>query len=399
MRPEANAVSEAVRAAAARRARLYPRGSGSWWPDAPPGARMLELSSHADLTRLDAADLMATAGAGSRLDALAGSLAEAGAWLALDPPGSPTRSLGGALAAGGGGPLSAGFGPPRDQVLGMTLVAGNGTVVRFGGRVVKNVAGFDLGKVVIGGHGGFGIIVEVHLRLRARPEADRTRAWAGPLAGVASAAARLIAAGCAPAALEVLHPDLATALGAGDAGSAPAGRHPDPGYAEGDWVLALRAIGTAPGVEEELDAAARAVEAAPGCREVGFGEGDDARAWTRWRTAVGAWPVVLRVGTDPAAWADALALACEHAGAVLGASVTVPRGTVRIGAATLAPAAIADLRQAAARRGWPVTLERADAATRAAAGVWGALPAGALQLTRALRAAFDPDSVFDVPLL
>src|SRR3972149_4200064 len=73
-----------------------------------------------------------------------------------------------------GAPLAALFGPPRDQVLGLSMIAGNGTLLRVGGRVVKNVAGFDLAKAVIGAHGGFGAIVEVHLRLRARAQADRT---------------------------------------------------------------------------------------------------------------------------------------------------------------------------------------------------------------------------------
>ena len=383
MRSEAGAVAEAavaaalatVREAAADAAALHPRGSGQWWPDAPPGTRILDLSSLDHVPRIDAADLVATVGAGCRLDRLTDALGSHGCWLALDPPGPSSRTLGGALAAGGGGPLAALFGPPRDQVLGLSMIAGNGTLVRVGGRVVKNVAGFDLAKAVIGAHGGFGAIVEVHLRLRARAQADRTAAWTGPREAVAAAGARLMAAGALPAAFEVLHPALAAALGLGP-----------------QWALLVRALGTPAAVDEELaaahDAARALVVAAPA-----------AEAWTAWRAAVGAWPAVLRIGADPTAWTDACALAAHHLGTVAGASVTVPRGTVRVGAPGVTPAALRALREAAARRRWPVTLERADAATRAACGLWGGLDPGVERLTRALRQTFDPNGVFAVPLL
>ncbi|MFI5207993.1 MAG: FAD-binding oxidoreductase, partial [Gemmatimonadales bacterium] len=229
-----------VRRAASHRGRLVPRGSGGWWTDATPGSVPLDCAVPGGLTRLDAADLVATAGAGCTLADLETGLAEHGAWLALDPPGPRTRTLGGVLGSGASGPLAAGFGPPRDQVLGLTIVAGNGEVVRTGGRVVKNVAGFDLAKLVIGGHGAFGIVVEAHLRLRARPAADRTRAWA--LADAPALAQRLLAAGVTGAAFEVVSPALAEALGL------PL-----------SWTLLLRALGTADGVDEELDAASAAL--------------------------------------------------------------------------------------------------------------------------------------------
>lgn len=383
MRAEPDGVAEQVREAAAAGRRLFPRGAGSWWPDAPRDASLLDLRPFDALSRFDVADLVATAGAGCPLDQLGVRLAEQGAWLALDPPGISGRTLGGALAAGGGGPLAAGYGPPRDQVLGMTVVAGNGTTVRIGGRVVKNVAGFDLAKVVIGGHGGFGVITEINLRLRARAEADATRAWSGSLAAVAAATARLLGSGTAPAAFEVTSPPLSAAVGYDRA-----------------WVLALRAIGTARGVEEELDAAARTVTALHDCREITPTPHTlHSTPWAEWQGMVGSWPVVLRIGSDPASWGDAVALAGKHLGDLLGVSVTVPRGTVRVGAGSVAPAVVHALRAALAGRGWPVTLERADAPTREAAGVWGALAPGVRQLTDALRATFDPNGVFAVPLV
>ena len=373
----ATAVAEDVRRALADGARLQPRGAGTWWTDLAPGARALDLSTLSDVARLDPADLVVTAGAGCRLDALASRLAVAGAWLALDPPGSAGRTVGSVLATGGAGPLAARYGAPRDQVLGLAVVAGNGVPLRMGGRVVKNVAGFDVAKAVVGGHGAFGAIVEAHLRLHALPATDRSLAWAGSRPDVGNAAARVLAAGAAPAALEVLDPPLAHELLGSDG-----------------WALLVRDLGGTAAVDEELAVVAGAVGRA--LRPVGVAP---EAPWREWRARVGAWPVLLRIGADPAAWGDAAALAREHLGDGLGTSVTVPRGTVRVGYAAASPGAVRALRADAARRGWPVVLERADASLRATAGVWGELAPGALRLTGRLRRVYDPNGVFAVPLL
>src|SRR5207247_2024399 len=90
-------------------------------------------------------------------------------------PGSPDAVallLGTARATAG--PLRHGFGPVRDHVVGVTFVTGDGRLVQSGGRVMKNVAGYDLTRLTAGGFGAFGVIVLVHLRLRALPRADQT---------------------------------------------------------------------------------------------------------------------------------------------------------------------------------------------------------------------------------
>jgi hypothetical protein len=121
--------------------------------------------------------------------------------------------------------------------------------------------------------------------------------------------------------------------------------------------------------------------------------------WDAWRETVGGWPVAVRVGADPAGWLDAVALVEEHLGSPLGISVTAARGTTRAGVVAATGGAIAALRADAGRRGWPVTLERAPAALRAEAGVWGALAPGARRLAEAVRRALDPNGVFAVPVL
>jgi glycolate dehydrogenase FAD-binding subunit len=371
-----------VREAAGRGTTLAVRGSGNWWPAPSWAAAPAALSTAAldTISAFNPADLVVTVGAGTPLDRLQSRLAERGAWLALDPPGPPTRSVGGVLATGAGGPLAARYGSARDHVLGLVVVAGDGTVVRLGGRVVKNVAGFDLAKIVVGGHGAYGIIAEAHLRLRARPRVDRTAVWHGSETFVTRTAAALLAAGAAPAALEALSPEVAAAPAWGGA----AGR---------DWGLAVRAMGSEAGVAEELAEAARAAGRAPASTVQG-----DA-PWSAWRGTVGGWPVVLRIGADPGTWPDGVTLARRHLGALCGASATVPRGTVRIGVEHCGVDAARALRAETAGRGWPVTLERADAATLAAVGVWGALPPGVARLAEALRAVFDPAGSLAAPLL
>ena len=371
-------MGEEIRSAIRDGVRLFPRGSGSWWPDTPRDTRPLPLEGLDHVAGLAPADLMVTVGAGCRLDFLDRALRERGVWLALDPPGPLARTVGGVLASGGGGPLATHYGPPRDHVLGLTVVAGNGTPVRMGGRVVKNVAGFDLAKLVVGGHGAFGVIVEAHLRVRALPAADVSAAWTGSLRDVAAAAARALGAGADPAALEALSPALSRRLLATDA-----------------WALASRHQGGPVAVEEDLAAVAGAV----GRSLLRHDLRDAPTLWRGWRETVGAWPVIARLGADPASWPEALALAEQHLGEPLGVSATVPRGTVRVGFAAAGELAVHALRDSAARRGWPVTLERSDAALRAAAGVWGALEPGARRLTERLRAAHDPNGVFAVPLL
>ena len=120
----------------------------------------------------EAGDLTCTVEAGIRLSALNELLAPAGQMLALDPPHDPT--IGACLAGNLSGPRRHRYGAVRDLVLGVTVVLADGTVAHSGGKVVKNVAGYDLGKLFCGSHGRLGLIARVSLRLHPRPGAART---------------------------------------------------------------------------------------------------------------------------------------------------------------------------------------------------------------------------------
>jgi glycolate dehydrogenase FAD-binding subunit len=120
----------------------------------------------------EAGDLTCAVEAELRLSALQEALAPHGQMLALDPPGDPT--LGACLAANLSGPRRHRYGTMRDLVIGTTVVLTDGTVASSGGKVVKNVAGYDLGKLFCGSEGRLGRIVRLSLRLHPLPEATAT---------------------------------------------------------------------------------------------------------------------------------------------------------------------------------------------------------------------------------
>jgi glycolate oxidase FAD binding subunit len=154
-----------------------PGGRGGWLHGGqPPEAVDVVVSSERmnQILAYEPADMFIEAEAGAVLDELVRHTAERGQWLALDPPGGEQGTLGAALAVGTAGPLEAGFGAPRDQLLGATLVTGDGRVLNLGGRVVKNVAGFDLLKLLAGSWGTLGMITSATLRVHPVPAVDRT---------------------------------------------------------------------------------------------------------------------------------------------------------------------------------------------------------------------------------
>ena len=156
----------------------------------------------------EAGDLTCTVEAGIRLSALQAALGEAEQRLALDPPGDPT--IGACLAANLSGPLRHRFGAPRDLVLGVTLVLADGTIANAGGKVVKNVAGYDLGKLVCGSHGTLALIARVSLRLHPIPAASGSVVVETDDPAVVVAA--LMHSPLQPSAVDVLHPGCVAVL-------------------------------------------------------------------------------------------------------------------------------------------------------------------------------------------
>jgi glycolate oxidase FAD binding subunit len=171
-------VDEAAKMLRDSRGGVLFRGAGSKmsWAGRPQDPDLvLETGGMDRLLDHNPADMTAYVQAGMPLRALQDRLAEAGQWLALDPPTEPDgATLGGLLATGDCGPRRLRYGALRDLVIGVTLVLPDGTVAHAGGHVIKNVAGYDLTKLLYGSLGTLGLIAEVVVRLHPRPETSAT---------------------------------------------------------------------------------------------------------------------------------------------------------------------------------------------------------------------------------
>ena len=150
----------------------------------------------------DPGDLTCTVESGVRLSELRAILASAGQRLSLDPPGDPT--IGALLARNASGPLRHRFGSPRDLVLGTTLVLADGTIASAGGKVVKNVAGYDLARLVCGSEGRLAFIARASFRLHPLPKAARTLVV--DTKDAAAVVTALVRSQLQPSALDILHP-------------------------------------------------------------------------------------------------------------------------------------------------------------------------------------------------
>jgi glycolate dehydrogenase FAD-binding subunit len=159
----------------------------------------------------EAGDLTAIVEAGVRVRDLNERLAEYGQMLALDPPGNPT--IGACIAANLSGKRRHRYGIARDLVIGVTVVLADGTIASSGGKVVKNVAGYDLGKLFCGSEGRLGLIARAALRLHPVPDAARTLAVPAASAEDGAAKARaILRAPVAPSAVDLLWPGTLAAL-------------------------------------------------------------------------------------------------------------------------------------------------------------------------------------------
>jgi glycolate oxidase FAD binding subunit len=210
-----------VQQAAAAGATILPWGGGTAVGVGEPPSRagiVLGLRRLDRLIEHEPGDLTVTVQAGCTLGALQTALASRGQWLSLDPPEAERATVGGLVAADASGPRRHLYGTVRDLLIGLTVVTAEGTIVRGGGRVVKNVAGYDLPKLFIGSHGTLGIVVEATFKLRPRPDDERLLALRFDRLKDGGAAVRaLLASDLIPSAVELLDGAAAAALGLPDA--------------------------------------------------------------------------------------------------------------------------------------------------------------------------------------
>ncbi|MFL5560693.1 MAG: FAD-linked oxidase C-terminal domain-containing protein [Gemmatimonadaceae bacterium] len=362
----------------ARHARTPVRivAAASWLDAGRPAATTGTLAVRDDaIVEYNPGDLTMTARAGASLASLGEAARANGQFLALDPFGTASGTLGATLATASAGPLAHAFGTPRDNVLGVELVTGQGLVARGGGRVVKNVAGFDLTRLAIGSWGTLGAITEATVRLRAIPERDLTIAVALPDEARAATATldRVRTLPLAAWVLEVVNGAVAAGLGL-DTGS---------------WLIA-RIAGNDP-----LVAAQAATLATLGDTTV-----VDGALWQRLRSIEPADAAVARVSTLPSAMPSLLGDALPQGAMPSGTLIhsTPSRGVIRC---IVPHGALGSLRQAVGRARRHPSAPLTWIWERLPAAEWPALAPSAVEtkLARRTRDAFDPHRILNRGIL
>ena len=178
VQPEtATAVAEALRDASSRRQSVVIRGAGTKMDWGRPAGRIDAILDMSRMNRVVAhqhGDLTATFEAGAPLSAVNAALAQHAQWLPFDPAFADRATIGGLLATNDSGPLRHCYGTPRDLVIGVQLATVDGTLAKAGGQVVKNVAGYDLGRLVTGSFGSLAAIVTATFKLSPLPAASKT---------------------------------------------------------------------------------------------------------------------------------------------------------------------------------------------------------------------------------
>ncbi|MGP4094676.1 FAD-binding oxidoreductase [Nonomuraea sp. KM90] len=209
-------VAAVLRACAEQDLAVVPAGGGTklhWGPAPERCDVLLDMCCMNEVLEHAAGDLVVRAQAGVTMAALSETLAGKGQELALDVPFAEDATVGGTLAAPMPGPRAFRYGTARDLLIGITVVLPDGTVAKSGGKVVKNVAGYDLGKLFTGSYGTLGVIAEATFRLHPLPAGRRWAVAELDPAEVPPIAAALAASQAEPSAVEVDRPDPAGPVG------------------------------------------------------------------------------------------------------------------------------------------------------------------------------------------
>jgi glycolate oxidase FAD binding subunit len=328
-----------------------------------------------------AGDLVVRVQGGARLADLQAALAPAGQWLALDPP-EPRATVGGVVAANASGPRRLRYGTVRDLIIGITVVLADGTVAKAGGKVVKNVAGYDLAKLFCGSLGTLGTVAEATFRLHPLPAAAAvvTLEVDSPQR-VGAAVGPLLRSALEPSAVELAWPD---------------------------WQLPGRLTvvfeGIRPGVEAQAAACAELLGRVGTAAVAGPGETDAALDTLGVRPFEKA-DVGVKVTCPPADLAAVLEdlragpspwLGPVHAHAgtgVLWVASDFGEGELEASGGRMVPAlagAVTAARERLAALGGSLVLVKAPPELKRAVDAWG--PAGdAVGLMRRVKERFDPD--------
>ncbi|HEY0493436.1 MAG TPA: FAD-binding oxidoreductase [Candidatus Dormibacteraeota bacterium] len=329
------------------------------------------------MTRLleyEPGDLTCRVEAGMPVGQLQSTLRGRGQRLPLDPPHPERATVGGMVAANTNGLNRARHGTVRDWVIGIAVAYPSGKVARAGGKVVKNVAGYDLMKLHTGALGTLGVVVEVNLKVQTMPEADETLLAHFEDPGAAlKAGIELAHQYLAPAAMVLMDRTALWKCGL---------------TADWRWTLALKLEGYAREIEPARQAAGSIIRAADGRLE---GSAMPEAFWDQardWAAPVGESEAVLYGVTSLTGLKSLVPVATEAGSCMVQPAAGVFHVRVPVGSAATA---VERLRHAAGDAG-QVVIARAPAALKQTLDVWGA-PPPSLQLMRSIKAALDPKGI------
>jgi glycolate oxidase FAD binding subunit len=390
---------------------ITPWGGGTAASVGMPAARAGLVLGFSRLNRLvehEPGDLTATVEAGMTVAALQSALRSRGQWLSLDPPDAERATVGGVLAANAAGPRRHLYGTARDLLIGVTVVTADGAVVKGGGKVVKNVAGYDLPKLFIGSYGTLGIIVEATVKLRPLPDDERLVCVAFDRLKDAGAAVRaLMASDLIPNAVELL--DATAALGPGGAGGAlglgtTLGRAPLAPPAPGA-VLVVGFDGLPEQVEWQCAELARLAATCGGREPRPLPQDVWPRLATAARGAFGTVTAVMVFGVLPTEVAELMEHGAEVARARgIPSAWTAHAGVGQVSAALLSDreppepgrvaAVLSEWRTMARTGGGHATLEWAPLAVKSQVPVWDD-PGAAGRIMQRIKAQLDPNNLLN----
>jgi glycolate oxidase FAD binding subunit len=370
-------IARVLKTASSAGLQVIPRGGATKmdWGNPPRGGDLIISTRRLNRIVEHAwGDMTTTVEAGCTLAQLQQTLAEHGQRLALDPPWPDKATIGGILATNDSGALRIRFGSLRDLIIGITLALADGTLAKSGGKVVKNVAGYDLPKLATGSLGTLGIITQAIFRLHPIPRESRSLSFATPDNAAMNALV-----------LAILDSQLVpTGVQVRAASSSP----PE---------IDLRFEGTAAGCEAQVD---QAVRLAAGCGQI------EAPADV-WNAPAALWggaepSVVCKFTLLPASMGtffDKVREVTERARLQWWlVAQAVGAGLLHLGgdgaAADISPSAIAELRQGLEARGGSLVVLRGPSEMKSKLDVWGST-GDALLVMKSIKAQFDPAGVLN----
>jgi glycolate oxidase FAD binding subunit len=397
LRPEtAEQAAEMLRCAADRGLGVVPCGNRTKLATGRAPVRYDVALCLCDLNRIpyyEPDDLVASVEPGVTLGALQRMLGEHGLWVPLDPAGGERATAGGILAANAAGPLRLRYGGPRDMVLGMKIATAEGKIIKTGGRVVKNVAGYDLAKLLIGSYGTLGVIVEATFKLH--PVVARRTTWAIELESLSAAREfrrRLLASPLRPLRAVLLNAAAQVAMETRRQDTQKSGT-------PAIWVEAGGSEQVIARYESEIGSLARSIRSAA----ARVAEAEALPVWNgvadfgNWIARDGHDGMAIRAALPIAAAEEFLERAEQDAaaegGGIMGLAQLgvgiVDIAVVSSGSRAPGQALIATLRQRAANLGGSLVVTGWHAESGSALDVWGP-PGDDFEVMRKLKAAWDP---------